>query len=191
MITSSGFVGECSRALMESTWARDRDAWDRSDQCAWLTSLLRDADIPTPIDRIICLGLGSPSDSETRMLEDDRSLHRSTTQHAAALTMARVLADKTKTEVPVLVQDPIYTQQAEALLTAEGMQVVRGFGGMAFTLIDDNSVVFTVAPNLCVKQIVADLARPAVLICNSVKPQVEDAKWSVECFEDGDPFLTQ
>ena len=89
-------------------------------------------------------------------------------QHAAALAMAelaRSMTDPAGTAVRLIAQDPFYSPQANQILGDAGFEVVGEFGARAFAEVDDNSIVFTAYINAPATQIVADLARPAAIIC--------------------------
>jgi len=60
------------------------------------------------------------------------------------------------------------------LLSAQGIDVVGGRGSLAFTHVDENTLVFSCGPNIPVKQVVADIAKPAAMIWDSVTPAAEE-----------------
>ncbi|KAF7546005.1 hypothetical protein G7Z17_g8748 [Cylindrodendrum hubeiense] len=67
------------------------------------------------------------------------------------------------------------------VLGSHGITVLDGVKG--FLEVDDSTVVVTVSPNVPVKQIIADLARPAIIIWNRVTPAEEDTtEWTKETF---------
>jgi hypothetical protein len=59
-------------------------------------------------------------------------------------------------------QDPIYTPIDEQVLGEAGFDVVDD--PKAFLEVDESSVVIAIAPDIPVRQIVADIARPAMMI---------------------------
>lgn len=59
-------------------------------------------------------------------------------------------------------QDPEYTPVDREILDGVGFQVVDHPDG--FLKIDEQSIVLSIAPNLPVKHITADIARPAIVI---------------------------
>ncbi len=67
-----------------------------------------------------------------------------------------------------------YVDTDKEVLGRVGVTVVDDPRG--FLEVDDNSVVICVAPNVPVKQIIADIARPAVLIWNRVTGSADDAE---------------
>jgi roadblock/LC7 domain-containing protein len=93
-------------------------------------------------------------------LEAD-SIRPSTIQHSVALTMADMCGAN---NVQLLAQDPSYTEEAKEMLKARGFSIVGPFGAGGFAEIDNDSVVFSAFVEAPLKQIVADLARPALII---------------------------
>jgi hypothetical protein len=137
--------------------------WEESEPCKCLTAALKN--IPTVVDRVIALSCGSLS------RDDNRPVARSSVQHALALTVRRVLIEKqggTGT-VPCYAQDPGYSPIDESLLTEVGFTVLDDPG--AFIAVDDSSLVICVASDAPVRQIIADLAKPAALIWDKVDPE--------------------
>ncbi|CAJ2511014.1 Uu.00g066390.m01.CDS01 [Anthostomella pinea] len=115
------------------------DNWRQNAKCAALESYISKLDLPPNTCR----------------------LHSSREQHAAALTIAGVLKRKLGAPIEIIVQDPVYSTVGKAVLTDHGMKPVDGVGGKAFLDIDSRTFVFTVFPEIPIRQIVADLARPA------------------------------
>ncbi|PYI01573.1 hypothetical protein BO78DRAFT_378764 [Aspergillus sclerotiicarbonarius CBS 121057] len=93
---------------------------------------------------------------------------RSGIQHALLLTV-RSLLERTTAEhnVPCYVQDPAYNDVDKEVLQEQGMQFVNDPQG--FLEVDESSVVFSCASNIAVKEIVTELARPAVIIWDKVE----------------------
>ncbi|KAI3323955.1 hypothetical protein HD806DRAFT_522479 [Xylariaceae sp. AK1471] len=143
--------------------------WESSTTCKRLRDILSKEKIPAYIDTIACFELGT---LEEDLKHTDGRTCRTMTQHAAALTMRDVIQDKTGNKVRILAQDTDYSETTKKVLTAEGIEVVDGFGARGFIEIDKQTVIFTVAPMAPVKQIVADIAHPAMAIW----PRVTEAE---------------
>ncbi|EMR71276.1 hypothetical protein UCREL1_1684 [Eutypa lata UCREL1] len=60
--------------------------------------------------------------------------------------------------VELVLQDPAYTEEDKRVLRDERATVVDS--PRAFLEVDDNTLVFAIAPTIPVKQVVADIARP-------------------------------
>ncbi|KAJ4292217.1 hypothetical protein N0V88_005848 [Collariella sp. IMI 366227] len=95
-------------------------------------------------------------------------------QHVLMLAMRELVqgaaeeAGKKSLEVKCYAQDPMYTPVDKQVLGEVGITVLDDPRG--FLEVDDNSVVISISPNIPVKQIVADIARPAVVIWYRVEP---------------------
>lgn len=95
---------------------------------------------------------------------------RSASQHALLLTLRNVLQMKNKTnkaKISCYAQDPIYNTVDRTVLGNFDVDVVDDPEG--FLQVDESSVVFSCAPNIPVKQVIADLVRPAILIWSPPK----------------------
>lgn len=62
------------------------------------------------------------------------------------------------------VQDPAYTQKDRDVLSPNGFTVLDD--PQAFLLLDESSVLVSIGPDIPVKQIVADICRPGMIIWN-------------------------
>ncbi|ROW08465.1 hypothetical protein VMCG_03213 [Cytospora schulzeri] len=99
---------------------------------------------------------------------------RSMAQHALALMMQEFLgSDHTSGAhidsirgVQCYAQDPIYTPIDEQVLCEAGFTVVED--PRAFLEVDESSVIISISPDIPVMQIIADIARPAIMIWNKV-----------------------
>ncbi|CAK7218523.1 hypothetical protein SCUCBS95973_003517 [Sporothrix curviconia] len=102
----------------------------------------------------------SDSDSETD------SAAGSSPDETIGETLANDTATNRKTARPITVdcfaQDPAYDAADRAVLAMEGISVLEDPYG--FLAVDETSVVISVAPSVPVRQIVADIARPAAMI---------------------------
>ncbi|RAK99906.1 uncharacterized protein BO80DRAFT_476883 [Aspergillus ibericus CBS 121593] len=65
-------------------------------------------------------------------------------------------------KLPCYIQDPAYNEIDKEALTEHGMQVVNDPQG--YLEVDESSVVFSCASNVAVKEIITELARPAIII---------------------------
>ncbi|KAJ5720415.1 uncharacterized protein N7483_008349 [Penicillium malachiteum] len=82
-------------------------------------------------------------------------------QHAVALTMARFCGNEMGS---LFAQDPDYSESSEEILSKKDFQIVGRHGAGGFAEIDDDSIVISAFPNAPVKQMIADLARPVLII---------------------------
>lgn len=79
-----------------------------------------------------------------------------------ALTIAQLCCGDEP--VPVFTQDPGYTAAAEEIVTNKGFKIVGRHGAGGFAEIDEETIVISIGPKVPVIQIIADLARPALII---------------------------
>lgn len=157
-------------------------AWLRSQTCQSLTMMLSSVPLPKEVTKVVCFGLGE------LFPEREPSNSRRCTQLAAALTMARVLNQRTGRSIRCYSQEPRYSQVCRKVLGRLGFTVLDGAKG--FLEVDNSTLVFTSCPDVPVKQIVTELARPAVIIWNTAVP-VEEERTEWELMEwDGEKIMT-
>ncbi|KUI60303.1 hypothetical protein VP1G_07521 [Cytospora mali] len=137
--------------------------WGNSEDWRRLKSALAAVSLSKPITKIIAFACSTMS------ISDDSGSKRSILQHALMLTLRGFLQEKgvPGVEVQCYAQDPQYTEIDAAVLKRAGITVMRD--PRCFLEVDESSVVLSVAPDIPVRQIVADLARPAILIWDRVK----------------------
>ncbi|KAL3462077.1 hypothetical protein BJX64DRAFT_259570 [Aspergillus heterothallicus] len=171
-----------------------RRKWEESETCAALRVHLAHLAkrMVKPVRKIVAFGLGTMTG-----LEDDYHFARAHAQHAAVRTMAEVLGSSTSSMVPkwratngtlssttssgsssikCYAQDPAYTDVDEEILRSLDITPLEDPKG--FLKIDDETLVFSVSPNVPVKQVVADVCWPAAMIWNTVTPEeAENMRW--------------
>ncbi|KAL5358605.1 hypothetical protein BJX96DRAFT_163863 [Aspergillus floccosus] len=132
------------------------------DLAAWrqIQTTLRSLPLTCQITKVIGIACGCFAITSS----DPKGYTRSAVQHAFLLAMRKAWQENGMAgdHVACNVQDPAYTSTDRQILQKQGIQVVEDPEG--FLQMDEASVVFSCAPNICVKQIVADIARPAVLV---------------------------
>ncbi|KAK1595897.1 uncharacterized protein LY79DRAFT_95789 [Colletotrichum navitas] len=161
--------------------------WKKSPQCRELKDILSLVLTPNVINKIICFGLGDltpDSDDDEYHICSGHSAPRCHIQHAVALTLAQILGDRTGREIRCYSQDPAYTQASIEFLKSRNIVVLNDPQG--FLDVDEHTLVFSVAPTVPVKQIVTDLARPAVIIWDNETPaEMDKMAWEHIRFPDG------
>ncbi|PYH43657.1 SRR1 family protein [Aspergillus saccharolyticus JOP 1030-1] len=158
---------------LDSTFASVREHWRESETCHELESHLTASQFSLPIRKIVAFGLGTLDQSH-----NGRISTRSYVQHAAVETMATVLARSGVSggqTVDCYVQDPWYNENDVRFLQSIGLQPLNDPKG--FLEIDEHTLVFSVCPNVPVKQIVADLQWPGAMVWNSVCGEEEKKQW--------------
>ncbi|KUI60933.1 hypothetical protein VP1G_08095 [Cytospora mali] len=134
--------------------------WEASEGCKSLRSALETASIPGPITKIIAFA------NSTISKYDGPGRHRSIIQHALMLTLKKSLEARGSVGIECFAQDPIYTEVDKSVLQEVGITVLDDPRG--FLEVDDQSIVLSFGANIPVRQIVSDLARPAILIWDTV-----------------------
>ncbi|KAI0977569.1 hypothetical protein F4678DRAFT_477607 [Xylaria arbuscula] len=92
---------------------------------------------------------------------------RSLDQHVLVNAIASALISfniQCSRDAKIHFQDPAYTQLDRDVLTSYGYTVVDDPQG--FLMLDDNSILVSISPDVPVKQIVVDICRPAIIIWN-------------------------
>lgn len=191
MFSSYDRLAEVYLEAPDTLWARYREDWEASPLCKDLERKLRGSIIPPATNKIVCFSLDHFA-TYARELDEPKDFEerswRAATQHAAALTMAKILKEKTGNEIKLIAQEPEYDADTIRILKKEGFEIVTGFGALAFTMVDENTLVFTTAPNIPVKQVVTDLANPAIMIWDVARPLEEDNDiWNLKTREIMDP----
>lgn len=171
-VTAQNFRGIMQNS--DLSFEETRLAWNQSVTCEQLKSQMKGLFTAKNLNKVVCFGLGDmyrkPPDWWLRQqCSSDPNLvaqfgRDSMVQHSIALTLADVCRSSTGKEVELLAQDPDYTEQAEALLKENGFSIVGKFGAGGFAEIDENSVVFSAWIGAPLKQIIADIARPVLII---------------------------
>ncbi|KAI8629859.1 hypothetical protein F5Y19DRAFT_62223 [Xylariaceae sp. FL1651] len=153
---------------LKNAFVEARDKWDNCEACADIGDSLRSLKLPSSINKIVCFGLGN----DIAMASFEK-----TSQHPAALTIKHILEDICKHEVKLMTEDPAYTYDTEAVLEDHDFIFIDGCGVGGFLEVDENTVVFCVNVGARVKEVLADLVRPAVII---TQPYVaEDMDWDI------------
>ncbi|OHE93734.1 hypothetical protein CORC01_10961 [Colletotrichum orchidophilum] len=152
-------------------WGMYQQLWKESQACSCLMAMLDELSLPRPVEKIVCFGLGALLPDICRrcdvcqqyitckLHEAIRSRH--CTQHAAALSMAQALS-RTGRKIPCYSQEPEYSLECRKILGGLGITVLDGHKG--FLEVDDSTLVLSISPTIPVKQIITDLARPAMII---------------------------
>jgi hypothetical protein len=149
-------------------------AWNKSSTCRLLQSRLKPVFSAKKVTKILCFGLGDTCrrppawymDQPGSVEEIEAGCVRPhVIQHLVGLTMADMCGAN---NIQLLAQDPAYTEEAKEMLKVRGFSVVGSFGAAGFAEIDNDSVVVTAYITAPLAELVADIARPAVIITSDV-----------------------
>ncbi|KAJ7878113.1 hypothetical protein B0H14DRAFT_2342106, partial [Mycena olivaceomarginata] len=146
--------------------------FEASDDFREINSVMKSPAIPSGIRKIVAFACGSPSVGP--------SCIPCVMQHILVLALKDMLSGKNDNAAVIqcFAQDPIYSDMDKQLLGKHGITVLDDPRG--FLQLDESSIVISIAPNIPVKQIVTDLAHPAVIIWNSISgdPIYSTAQWT-------------
>lgn len=166
-------------ATVNRLFRRTKQSLEGNEHFAQFKAVLASASLPPGINKIVALACSTMCRGE-----DAYPTENSMTQHTLALTIRDFLAKgdtkgttpgKSGAEIKCFAQDPVYTPVDKQVLHEHGITVVDDPG--AFLEVDDASVVISAFPNIPVRQIVADIARPALIIWNDLKKRDETVSW--------------
>lgn len=139
-------------------------AWKKSEMCKRVVQILDSSVAGHDIEKIVAVALAG-------IAKDDR--HRSAFQHAFVLTLREWLRARQKS-ICCYAQDPGYKDVDKVVLEEHGIEVIDD--PRAWLEVDERSILFSCAPNVPVKEIVADIARPAVVIWERVDAKDYDVE---------------
>ncbi|KAN0095653.1 hypothetical protein V8E51_016364 [Hyaloscypha variabilis] len=155
------------------------EEWETSEACKQFRAILDAAKIPVGIAKIVAFACGTFSYISQKPVHS-RGISRAATQHALILTVRDVLGKKKdggSGEIVCYAQDPVYSELDKEILQQSGIQILDDPAG--FLEVDESAVVLSFCPNVCVRQVVCDIARPAMMIWDSVildEDQMEEGR---------------
>ncbi|KAF2419618.1 hypothetical protein EJ08DRAFT_683597 [Tothia fuscella] len=176
--TSNGSGFDYPLAGIQAEYATYQSNWLKSTPYQALQKILNSSLAKLDITNIIAFGLGS--------LRVGEHASRSHTQHAAVLTMASTIEKLMGRKVDCYVQDPSYNTVDAEFLNSKGITILEDPHGFLNT--NSNTLVFSVCPNVPVKQIIADMTWPAAMIWDTVDTTEEQREWRTEVFDDGEAY---
>lgn len=140
------------------------EEWEGGDTWRGIKSTLLTLDLRCKIPKVIGMACG-----RFTATKGYKGCKRSAVQHALLVLLKRALQESNlgTEEVTCYAQDPVYSPTDQAVMKESGIKVVDDPEG--FLQMDDSSLVFCCSPNICVKQIMADMARPAIVIWCAVE----------------------
>ncbi|KAJ5640845.1 hypothetical protein N7528_000470 [Penicillium herquei] len=138
-------------------------AWEKSETCENFKSTLRSVASGHEIDNIIGFACGSIA------LEGNESC---AVQTAVLFTLRDWLKELDQDRhIPCYLQDPMNTDVDREVMADWDVEILDDPRG--WLKVDERSVVLSVAPNVPVREIIADIARPAILIWHNVPDKDE------------------
>lgn len=148
-------------------------AWRKSDSFKHLFKVFSTLSIPSNIDKIICFGLGSVTAYSNLPTYRARPVEELVTgtgprgvHHHLAILLASILQERFGSRVQLYAQDPGYYDTDVEVLTRNGFRIVGQYGAEGYAMIDERTLVFSWFCEVNTREVIADLARPAVIIVN-------------------------
>jgi hypothetical protein len=145
---------------VRTRFKNERQQWEESNHFRKLRSILASTTILSNVKKIIAFSCST-------MTWSDNELMPSMAQHALILLLRDLLVVNGNNEIKCFAQDPIYTDIDEQILYEFGITVLDD--PRAFLEVDSSSIVVSISPDIPIRQIVADIARPALIIWDRVQ----------------------
>ena len=151
-----------SQADMGAFFTDEKQAWEASEQHAQLCSILSTQSLHH-VTKIVAFACGSMSWSD-----QSSGASRAAYQHALVITLRAVIGGRQSNpdEIQCFAQDPRYTDLDRAVLEKNGISIVDDPQG--FLEVDETSVVCSFSADAPIREIVADIARPAMMVWDHV-----------------------
>ncbi|KAI1195287.1 hypothetical protein F5X97DRAFT_308606 [Nemania serpens] len=145
-----------TEAETRSTFKAVIEEFEASEEAAAITNLIMTHLKGCSVNKIIAFGLGRigfvrPGPPQTYY------------EYAAARVVARAVQVVSSSPTVLLAQDPMYTSVCKKILDEFGIDVIEGYGAKGFSLLDDDTLVLAHHPSFPLREIIADLARPAMI----------------------------
>lgn len=139
-------------------------AWEESEQFKQLRLIIEAVNSSRNIRQIVAFACGSMTgDSEEYAL-------RPSFQHALILTLRSILGKKHGSyNISCYAQDPAYTNSDRKVLHDRSITILDD--PEAFLKVDGSTLVISCGPMVPVRQIVLDIARPAMMIWDRVEEE--------------------
>ncbi|KAH9998184.1 hypothetical protein F4779DRAFT_636095 [Xylariaceae sp. FL0662B] len=158
-------------AFYASHFAKAKEIWLQSSEHTKLVAALEKDVHLAEITKIVCFGLGDFDrdlpDSPTCPFEKGEPVEpRAAIHHAAALTAQEIVCRKTGKEVQLFSQEPGYSETVKGFVESQGFTVYSGAGrdSHGFIDADDDTLVICIFPGVPVRAVLADVARPPIII---------------------------
>jgi hypothetical protein len=155
---------EIDQQIKHESLQRAIDTWRDSQSWKQLKKTLSGVSL-APVKKFVAFALNS-----MRGFSDMPRENRSLFQHALLVTLRDFLLESSNKEddgVKCYAQDPAYTERDIAVLQSCSVTVLPDPEG--FLEVDEETAVISISPNVPVKQVVSELARPALIIWDTIR----------------------
>ena len=155
-----------------------RQSWAASKEYQKLRSMLLKIKHLSCVSKVLGIGLGSPSAKAGPLAVTLRQ--RSIYQHALIISIREIIESQTGCQktVKCSAQDPTYSPTDIVSLARNNVAVLED--PQAFLEMDEWSAIVSCAPEIPVKQIVADITRPAMIIWSEVAQDNESQAYNLD-----------
>jgi len=159
------------------------DPWLNSEECRAIIQPLVSHPTSRKIRKIVAFALGSIAHAESN------TIPRLTSQHALILGIASALQKAYNHKIECFAQEPVYEEADKLFLQEKDITVLND--PMGFLEVDEETLVISISPNVCVKQVLADLIRPAAMIWDEVTPPTSgEVEWKTRVVDGYSIFVT-
>ena len=141
-----------------------RDTWSRSEACTRLKYTLES--VRPRCNKIVAFALGEMcQEVNSDMLRGVQE--GAAFQHAMILSLRDALSRPNSENIACYAQDPAYSEVDKTLLRDYDIKAVDDPEG--FLQVDNSSAVISCSPDVPIREIIADIACPALIIWNKIK----------------------
>lgn len=163
----------------QDMWHKARQSWKDSETRSLVLATFKDPYVKErlkTITKIIAFGNGSL----WRLFKSNASpnfLERCAAQHAVIEEIRTYIEMNGGSSIRSYAQEPEYTSEDVAKILGD-LQVERLHDPNGLLEIDDQTLVFSIDPDFALLQIIADIAKPAMLFYKAIEehPEWEDCK---------------
>lgn len=152
--------------LLEPVFDAHRGLWEESVEFGVFRDIVRSQPALARVNKIVAFACGRLT-AMSAAIDPEHVV-----QHAMVFSLRDAVAEM-KEELPasdaaanegvrIILQEPGYTDEDKLVLEMAGAAVVES--PEAFLEVDEDTLVVSISPNIPVKQIIADIARPAGMI---------------------------
>ncbi|KAI0023384.1 hypothetical protein F4780DRAFT_78672 [Xylariomycetidae sp. FL0641] len=144
---------------------RELENWNDTHPLAYaLRKMIRKANIDPNVNKVICFGLGDPC----RAPGENNPKYHAVWRHIVAWIIAEELAKKNNMFIELISQEPGYSHVAQQFLPRAGF-IIHIDGITAVPMVDRKTVVFAPCAKFPIKEVIADVAKPAAMFWPTIK----------------------
>jgi hypothetical protein len=148
---------------VEQFFRLNKEAWEASEQRRQLKSIILKTTLPH-VKKIVAFACG-----EMAHYDKHPWISRSAYQHALIITLRNILGESQGSinNIECYAQDPSYTDVDREVLKRSGITVLNDPQG--FLEVENSTMVLSFSPNIPVRQVIADIAQPAMMVWDRIR----------------------